>query len=821
MRRFVLLALLVAAGLTIFELWRWSVGDDPREALSTREQDARGEPAALEPSTPSTVASNAAPEYALMSELARSDREQVERAPNIATANAAHAAEHAVELAGVIVDAAGTPVANAQIALSTPARSDFPKLASLAGAERPRVYAHATSDARGGFRFFVSGDRAFDLGAVSGEHGVALMRGLLPSTGHVVRLRPAASLAGRVASSDGLPVEGARVRVCALGGAGEAAVELASTLTRDDGSFDVTELAPSSVRVQVDHPRFYRTLRTITLDVGEACKLAIELDPGDAIGGTVVDAADDTPIAGATIEIAGGESQPASSGPKGEFQLRGPPGAQSPDHRGATELLVRAPGFRAQRLPLIEVRQLGRVALSRGRRVIARVVDADRRPVPGAAVALVDLEGPPSSARTLEVFREGDLELREAFEFPPGGIYRPSPRIDVLPAWTETDERGAFELEGANPRGGFAVVVRAPGRGYTLREIALAPEKSTRSNRVATARARSMNGEAGVERTLGSGPAVFSAGESEGESAPVPTTPWSLDDIVVEDPVEIAGVVVDEEGQPLASALVEIDSRAGTARTPRVELGVEELAREALTDEQGSFRFARVPPGARRVSASHQEDLVGRRTPGKADPSTLSLTLGPGEKRTDLRLVVPRCRPIAGVVVDPWGNPLPGIVVRHQGGTLTTDAHGRFEVAAFGREPRAVTASLASEYSLGTQTCRFADTTVSDVIPGAQRVVIQMRRSLPLGGRLIEDGKAFRGAVIAQDARGVRIDIAFADEDGRFEVRAPEGEAVELVVLGTALDGGSRRMRGESRPLVRLSRQEPGRTDLVVDVPRH
>ena len=96
-----------------------------------------------------------------------------------------------------------------------------------------------------------------------------------------------------------------------------------------------------------------------------------------------------------------------------------------------------------------------------------------------------------------------------------------------------------------------------------------------------------------------------------------------------------------------------------------------------------------------------------------------------------------------------------------------------------------------------------------------------MRRSLPLGGRLLEDGKAFRGAVLAQDARGARIDIAFADEDGHFELRAPEGEAVELVVLGTALDGGSRRLRGDSRPLVRLAKQEPGRTDLVVDVPAH
>lgn len=801
MRRFLLPSLLVVAALLVGMLWRWSAGSGAR---------APGREA------PSAMEGASRVEHGLLSQLREPERSDAAGARAIASHERDLAVANAVELAGVVVDASGSGVAGAQVALSMPAETDFPRLAELDGPRPPVVLARAASDARGAFRFFVANDRAYDLSARDPRGTVAFVRALRSGGEHVVHLRSAARVHGRVVRrADGKPLDGAVVRARAVAVDIAPAIELAATRTDAEGRFELDALAPGALELQAEHPSAYRERRELALEEGATREITLELEDGDLLGGVVSTANGQRPLAGATVELVGGESPAVTTGANGEFLVRGPPGAQDPEHEGG-ELLVRAHGHRARRVPLVEVRRTGRIVLDAAGSLRGRVVDEQGQPIASAGVALVP----------------------EPFKMPSGDRSRAS-------LGATTDAAGVFELDGVALDGEWTLVVRGPARGYLTRFHAQPPAPPRK--RLIAGTADQLPAEA-----------IEAAQRATELAMPAPAALRDLGDLVVERAADVAGSVVDEHGAPIDGALVVLDrgTQPTPARTARASdddelpqelvtlgfgpralepqgvesnvlanvLGVPDLALEVRTDALGTFRFQRVPPGQLVVRATHDRgDDETRADASKRAPTRESkapIRLQPGRDVVGLQLVVPRCRPIAGVVVDPWGNPLRDIVVRHADETQVTDERGRFTLRAYGRERRALTASYASEYSLGNQTCRFADTTVDDVAPGTDRVVIQMRRSLPLGGKLVEDGKPFRGAVLAQDARGARIDVAFADEEGRFEVRAPEGELIELVVLGTSGDGATRRMRGESTPLVRLPHVEAGRTDLVVDVPR-
>jgi Carboxypeptidase regulatory-like domain len=116
----------------------------------------------------------------------------------------------------------------------------------------------------------------------------------------------------------------------------------------------------------------------------------------------------------------------------------------------------------------------------------------------------------------------------------------------------------------------------------------------------------------------------------------------------------IAGLVTAADtGRPLAGATVTIhvdDNGVDRNRTTR-------------TDASGSFQFSDVPAGRRvKTSASAQRYMTlsyGQDHPGRAP---YFITLSEGQSFA-LTLVLPRLGVLAGRVIDPFGDPLPGVSV--------------------------------------------------------------------------------------------------------------------------------------------------------------
>jgi protocatechuate 3,4-dioxygenase beta subunit len=144
------------------------------------------------------------------------------------------------------------------------------------------------------------------------------------------------------------------------------------------------------------------------------------------------------------------------------------------------------------------------------------------------------------------------------------------------------------------------------------------------------------------------------------------------------DVVRVFGTVsASDTGRPLADALVEL----------RVDDdGVERLT-SARTDSTGAFEFRNLTPGRPFVvvamAARYLTWGFGQRQP---DGSPTRLTLLAGQER-DVSIVLPRLGAISGRVLDPFGDPLPGVGVYL---FREAEVHGFRRMVAAGRpvEPR-------------------------------------------------------------------------------------------------------------------------------------
>lgn len=143
--------------------------------------------------------------------------------------------------------------------------------------------------------------------------------------------------------------------------------------------------------------------------------------------------------------------------------------------------------------------------------------------------------------------------------------------------------------------------------------------------------------------------------------------------LVVAPAVDLAGVVVDDGGLPLAGVALRIDVPRGTfAGFPRALDATEEIPRETRTDAQGMFELRGVP-GSAKVS------LVAS-SPG----FTASTTAVPAIDTKDLRIVLRRPddenRIVSGIVLDEALQPAANATVRLYTHTTKTDASGRFRL---------------------------------------------------------------------------------------------------------------------------------------------
>jgi hypothetical protein len=144
------------------------------------------------------------------------------------------------------------------------------------------------------------------------------------------------------------------------------------------------------------------------------------------------------------------------------------------------------------------------------------------------------------------------------------------------------------------------------------------------------------------------------------ESAEVPADSAGHMVLVLEGAPDVHGLVLDDGGRPITKATVKIDA---------VPAWFERIA---VTDNRGEYTLRLVPPGARSL-------LVWAR-----GFETRKLALGNAPSGNDIRLT--RLRPIAGVVVDPWGMPVSGARISACIGRETERAisnrNGTFELPA-------------------------------------------------------------------------------------------------------------------------------------------
>jgi hypothetical protein len=134
----------------------------------------------------------------------------------------------------------------------------------------------------------------------------------------------------------------------------------------------------------------------------------------------------------------------------------------------------------------------------------------------------------------------------------------------------------------------------------------------------------------------------------------------------------LAGVVVtaDSPPQPVRRAIVTLAPSQGT--------GVA-LNQSAITDDQGRFSFTTIAPGRYTATASKVAYLTsayGATRPGR--PGT-PIAVGAGERRGDLRIVLPRGAAITGIVRDPAGDPAANVVISLARAESATELSGYVE----------------------------------------------------------------------------------------------------------------------------------------------
>ena len=115
-------------------------------------------------------------------------------------------------------------------------------------------------------------------------------------------------------------------------------------------------------------------------------------------------------------------------------------------------------------------------------------------------------------------------------------------------------------------------------------------------------------------------------------------------------------VVAAQTGAPLRRAQVSLGSPASPTPTPRT----------AITDSDGRFEFAQLPPGRYSVIVNKTGYVAlqyGQKRP--TDPMTM-LMLADGERRDDVNFALPRGGVIVVRVNDDFGDPLPGAQVQVQ-----------------------------------------------------------------------------------------------------------------------------------------------------------
>lgn len=261
------------------------------------------------------------------------------------------------------------------------------------------------------------------------------------------------------------------------------------------------------------------------------------------------------------------------------------------------------------------------------------------------------------------------------------------------------------------------------------------------------------------------------------------------------EPASIAGIVVDERGQPLTAFQVAVESfKSDDASRPA---GVVNK-RQRVDEPDGRFLLEGLRAGEYVITAH-----VDGRPPAQSD----AIQVGAGERVRNLRIVVPLGAVLSGVVRDAAsGDPVAGAVVALDGLTMTgltsppatTDADGRYVLEGVPKGPFSVRVGKAGyltrvEPGITTsgrgEVTRDVELTAAEgdarsEYTGIGAVLAPGVRGMRIGA-VVEGGPADQAGLVRDDVV-LRIDgedaTSFTLPEAVQRLRGPAGSRVSVVI---------------------------------------
>jgi protocatechuate 3,4-dioxygenase beta subunit len=404
----------------------------------------------------------------------------------------------------------------------------------------------------------------------------------------------------------GQPIAAASPGLGALPEVGEA---IEPWVSRGDGTFEATPVAPGRMRALVRHPSYVEGMsRTVSLMPGETAEVEVVLRQGGMLEGRVLDSSG-FPVAGARVDVSavrGTLEQTALTASDGSFAFAAVPreivvAAGRPDDlsRIVFKENVEVPaGGRAE----LEI------TLPKLREAVAIVVEDDeRRPVGVAQVTVMSLDAKTPLRQTLFSDADGVVTVEDARALDLRILVEAPSFVRATRVVQSAPERIQINLSRGTVVKGRVTAVR--GRSYVAgATVVLIAEAVRQVGRTGDDGAYAFRDVAlGPVRVIATHP-DFADGEV---SAVVQATgradrPFELPDLELTDPGSIEGRVLDAEGRPVAGA------RVGVGLVPAYLPAGALPPDVALTDEQGRFTLSSLRPGRADVEAYHAQAGRGR-----------------------------------------------------------------------------------------------------------------------------------------------------------------------------------------------------------------
>ncbi len=259
----------------------------------------------------------------------------------------------------------------------------------------------------------------------------------------------------------------------------------------------------------------------------------------------------------------------------------------------------------------------------------------------------------------------------------------------------------------------------------------------------------------------------------------------------------IGGRVVDESGAPIERIVVALSGApefrivtSDGAATGDVPYGWDDVRRSATTDSRGRFSFGDLPPGAFGLSASLK---------GIARAAGNEVKLTEAEQRDDIELKLDLGASIHGVVVNRDGKPVPGTSV-----TVYADASlgrqlsynlarsdGSFSLRGLERGAYVITAETLGGFTTAEHANRYAPLTLTEVHTSDEPLRIVLQPAQTIEGRVLgpDEQPIFRCQVqIANEPDPWRA--VQTDRDGKFKLFVAEGAVIDIDVIAGLSDDG-------------------------------